>query len=153
MPRQNADILKNVISVAANGDAPAFYQPYEFAILQDAYALKFKGEELNSRCYLYLTSLLQKVLQKYNWNDKSGWSKVSQEFIALPVYANNEFAFDFMEKYIQELEQERIQELEAYLLVAGLKDTKLSEKEKKLCESSQSFKILAGGGKKLLFAA
>ena len=44
MPRNGAEILKNVISVAANGDAPAFYQPHDFAILQDAYALRFKSE-------------------------------------------------------------------------------------------------------------
>ena len=91
MPRNGAEILKNVISVAANGDAPAFYQPHDFAILQDAYALRFKSEliqeslELSPLCYLYLTALLQKVLQKYNWNDKSGWAKVSQEIISLPV--------------------------------------------------------------------
>ncbi|EAK3666300.1 SAM-dependent DNA methyltransferase [Campylobacter upsaliensis] len=91
MPRNGAEILKNVISVAANGDAPAFYQPHDFAILQDAYALRFKSEliqesvELSPLCYLYLTALLQKVLQKYNWNDKSGWAKVSQEIISLPI--------------------------------------------------------------------
>ncbi|WP_333721508.1 N-6 DNA methylase [Campylobacter helveticus] len=143
MPRMGAKILKNVISVAANGDAPAFYQPHEFAILQDAYALRFRSEfmqdgaELSSLCYLYLTSLLQKILQKYNWNNKSGWAKVSKEFITLPVL-NEQIAFDFMESYIkeleaerlQELEAERLQELEAYLKVTGLNDYTLSQKEK-----------------------
>ncbi len=105
VPRQNAEILKNVISVAANGDAPAFYQLNEFTILQDAYALKFTEKELNSSCYLYLTSLLQKILQKYNWNNKSGWTKVSQEFIYLPTYPNNKIAFDFMESFIKALEK------------------------------------------------
>ncbi|MCR2104626.1 N-6 DNA methylase, partial [Campylobacter upsaliensis] len=112
MPRNGAEILKNVISVAANGDAPAFYQPHDFAILQDAYALRFKGEliqesvELSPLCYLYLTALLQKILQKYNWNDKSGWTKVSQEIISLPVFLKHtskdyQIAFDYMESYIK----------------------------------------------------
>ena len=201
MPRNGAEILKNVISVAANGDAPAFYQPHDFAILQDAYALRFKSEliqesvELSPLCYLYLTALLQKVLQKYNWNDKSGWAKVSQEIISLPILLipslrvseanaaihknkadsqvdchevanatsrNNEnikssdfshnderdykIAFNYMESYIkeleaerlEELEAERLEELEAYLKVTGLKDYKLSQKEKDALKTFES---------------
>lgn len=193
MPRNGAEILKNVISVAANGDAPAFYQPHDFAILQDAYALRFKSEliqesvELSPLCYLYLTALLQKVLQKYNWNDKSGWAKVSQEIISLPILLipslrvseanaaihknkadsqvdchevanatsrNNEnikssdfshnderdykIAFNYMESYIKELEAERLEELEAYLKVTGLKDYKLSQKEKDALKTFES---------------
>ncbi|WP_333721475.1 hypothetical protein [Campylobacter helveticus] len=146
MPRMGAKILKNVISVAANGDAPAFYQPHEFAILQDAYALRFRSEfmqdgaELSSLCYLYLTSLLQKILQKYNWNNKSGWAKVSKEFISLPVL-NEQIAFDFMESYIKELEAERLQELEAYLKVTGLNDYTLSQKEKDALKAFENLSI------------
>ncbi|EAJ7097593.1 SAM-dependent DNA methyltransferase [Campylobacter upsaliensis] len=157
MPRNGAEILKNVISVAANGDAPAFYQPHDFAILQDAYALRFKSEliqesvELSPLCYLYLTALLQKILQKYNWNDKSGWTKVSQEIISLPVLPKAEskgyqIAFDYMESYIkaleaerlQELEAERLQELEAYLKVTGLNDYTLSQKEQEALKAFEN---------------
>ncbi|EOC5018355.1 restriction endonuclease subunit S [Campylobacter upsaliensis] len=147
MPRMGAKILKNVISVAANGDAPAFYQPHEFAILQDAYALRFRSEfmqdgaELSSLCYLYLTSLLQKILQKYNWNNKSGWAKVSKEFITLPVL-NEQIAFDFMESYIKELEAERLQELEAYLKVTGLDDYTLTQKEKEALKAFENLSAL-----------
>ncbi|TNH34579.1 N-6 DNA methylase [Campylobacter helveticus] len=138
MPRGGAKILKNVISVAANGDAPAFYQPHEFAILQDAYALRFRSEfmqdgaELSSLCYLYLTSLLQKILQKYNWNNKSGWAKVSKEFITLPVL-NEQIAFDFMESYIKELE--------AYLKVTGLDDYTLTPKEQEALKAFENLSI------------
>lgn len=149
MPRNGAEILKNVISVAANGDAPAFYQPHDFAILQDAYALRFKSEliqesvELSPLCYLYLTALLQKILQKYNWNDKSGWTKVSQEIISLPVLPKAEskgyqIAFDYMESYIKALEAERLQELEAYLKVTGLNDYTLSQKEKEALKAFEN---------------
>ena len=153
MPRNGAEILKNVISVAANGDAPAFYQPHDFAILQDAYALRFKGEliqesvELSPLCYLYLTALLQKILQKYNWNDKSGWTKVSQEIISLPVFPKAEskgyqIAFNYMESYIKELEAERLQELEAYLKVTGLNDYTLSQKEKDALKAFENLSVL-----------
>ena len=35
-----------------------------------------------------------------------------------------------MEKFIEELERERVEELDAYLAVTGLRDYKLTEKEK-----------------------
>lgn len=130
VPREKATIFKNCISVAANGDAPAFYQPHDFTILQDAYVLKFKGEELSDLHYLYFVSLLQKILTKFDWNNKSGWEKVKQEKIELPISKDGTIAFEFMENYIKELEAERIKELEAYLQVTGLKNYTLSAKEK-----------------------
>lgn len=130
VPREKATIFKNCISVAANGDAPAFYQPHDFTILQDAYVLKFKGEELSDLHYLYFVSLLQKILTKFDWNNKSGWEKVKQEKIELPINEDGTIAFEFMENYIKELETERIKELEVYLQVTGLKNYTLSAKEK-----------------------
>lgn len=130
VPREKATIFKNCISVAANGDAPAFYQQHDFTILQDAYVLKFKGEELSDLHYLYFVSLLQKILTKFDWNNKSGWEKVKQEKIEIPINKDSTIAFEFMENYIKELEAERIKELEAYLQVTGLKDYKLNAQER-----------------------
>lgn len=114
VPRQNATIFKNCISVAANGDAPCFYQANEFTILQDAYVLKFKNEELNQNAYLYLTSLLQKALLKYDWSNKSGWNKVKDDIISLPVYADGQIAFDIMEDFIKAVEKEVIKNVVLY---------------------------------------
>ncbi|WP_205439285.1 restriction endonuclease subunit S, partial [Helicobacter suis] len=75
MPRENTQVLNNMISVGANGDAPAFYQHAEFTLLQDCYALKFKEQSLKREHHLFLVVCLNKVLKKYNWNNKSGWAK------------------------------------------------------------------------------
>jgi len=48
--------------------------------------------------------------------------------IQLPI-KNGEINFDFMEKFIAELEAERIAELEAYLNATGLKDYTLTDEE------------------------
>ncbi len=48
--------------------------------------------------------------------------------ILLPT-KNGEIDFDFMEKFIAELEAQRLAELEAYLLATGLKDTRLTAEE------------------------
>ncbi|WP_205436230.1 restriction endonuclease subunit S, partial [Helicobacter suis] len=111
MPRENAQVLKNMISVAANGDAPAFYQHGEFVLLQDCYALKFKGQELKQEHYLFLVVCLNKVLKKYNWNNKSGWTKVSLEMIFLPCFPTGEIAFDLIKHFIKALEKQRIEKV------------------------------------------
>lgn len=138
VPRENATILKNVISVSANGanTGVMFYQPNDFTVLQDSYAIKFRYKELSNLQYLFFVAALQKSIRfQFDWSNKAGWEKIKNRFISLPVLPScneNKFeiAFEYMESYIKELEAERLEELEAYLLTTGLKDYKLTEQEK-----------------------
>ena len=132
--RENASILKNVFSATANGFGKSFYQPKEFTILQDSYAFKFKDENINiEKIHSFIIGTLNKIFLKYNWGYKSGWEKIKSEKIQLPT-KNGKIDFVFMESFIAELETERITNLEAYLLAAGLKDYTLTEKEKQVLE-------------------
>ena len=101
-------ILKNCISVTANGDATCFYQPNEFTILQDSYAIKAKNE-CSENVYLYFVAVLQKVLKvKYSWINKSGWNKLKNDTIWLPINPDGEIDFDYMEKYISAIIKTKI---------------------------------------------
>ncbi|EFG6834454.1 hypothetical protein BMN22_005153 [Escherichia coli] len=51
-----------------------------------------------------------------------------------------------MENYIEELEAERIEELEAYLRVTGLTDNKLTANEESLISLLDKCDELCGGG-------
>lgn len=53
------------------------------------------------------------------------WSLAEKAVFQLPT-RNGKIDFDFMENFIAELEAQRYAELEAYFLVTGLKDTRLS---------------------------
>lgn len=87
VPQNIATVLKNKISVSANGDFCAFYHDTEFTILQDSYALDGKGFELNKKRALYIITSMYKALKnKYNWNNKSGWEKIKNELISLPIH-------------------------------------------------------------------
>ena len=59
VPKEKATILKNVISISANGanTGVTFYQNTEFTVLQDAYAIKWKltNSVLTDSNYLFLT--------------------------------------------------------------------------------------------------
>ncbi|WP_367685769.1 restriction endonuclease subunit S [Helicobacter pylori] len=141
VPKENATILKNVISISANGanTGATFYQPHEFCVLQDAYAIEFIGDKkLNDKKYLFFVCAISKVIynnSKYEWTNKAGWNKVKNELISLPLKptANaqtlEDIDFDFMEKFIAELEQCWLAELQAYLKATGLENTTLSNDE------------------------
>ncbi|GAA8879893.1 restriction endonuclease subunit S [Helicobacter pylori] len=155
VPKENATILKNVISISANGanTGATFYQPHEFCVLQDAYAIEFIGDKkLNDKKYLFFVCAISKVIynnSKYEWTNKAGWNKVKNELISLPLKptANTQtlkdIDFDFMEKFIAELEQCRLAELQAYLKATGLSNTTLSSGEE---NALNVFNNSGGGG-------
>ena len=153
MRSQCPNILSNVLSVSANGvnSGVVFYHPEEFAVLQDAYAIKVRKYEIpNPEVGLYLTTVLYKALAtKYDWHYKAGWNRVQEEKILLPIQTdeNNNPIIDetnlyheegfipdwkYMEKRVAELEELRVAELAAYLEETGLIDYILTEQEEKL---------------------
>lgn len=142
VPEENATILKNVISISANGanTGATFYQKHEFTVLQDAYAIQWRYSKdfINDNCYLFLSSLISNtIFGRYEWTNKAGWEKIKLEKIQIPT-KNGEIDFEFMESFIAELEVQRIAELEAYLLATGLKDYNLSEDEEKALQEFEN---------------
>lgn len=136
VPKEGATILKHVISIPSNSDVyRAYYQSREFTVLSDAYAIRWKNkaEIISSSQYLFMVMCINKItdLPIYSYKNKlGGWNVVKTKPIMLPV-KNGKIDFGFMDKFIAELEAERVAELEAYLSVTGLKDTQLTKEEKK----------------------
>ncbi len=147
VPKDNATILKNVISISANGanTGATFYQNKEFTILQDAYAIKWKytDDVLTDNQYLFIeTSISKRIFGNYEWTNKAGWNRIKFEKIMLPITKNGNINFDFMEKFIAELEVNHIAELEAYLLATGLKDYNLTKEEAQALEDFKQGKLV-----------
>ena len=89
--------------------------------------------------YLFLASCVYQGLKnKYSWGDSISYKKIQSDKIKLPTL-NGEIDFDFMERFVAELEAQRVAELEAqrvaeleaYLTATGLKDYKLTAAEQK----------------------
>ena len=152
VPRENALILKNVITISANGanTGATFYQSKEFTVLQDAYALKWvkTSSTLSDNQHLFLVSTIRKtIFGNYAWTNKAGWERIKNDYIKLPT-KNGKIDFEFMESFIEELEAERIEELEAerieeleaYLSVSELKDTQLTADELSALDKFNSIK-------------
>ena len=136
VPKSNATILKNVISISANGanTGVTFYQNKDFTVLQDAYAIKwiYSDDVLTDNMYLFLTcSISNAIYGNYEWTNKAGWEKVKFEKIHLPT-KNSKIDFEFMESFIADIEAEHIKKLETYLISTGLNDYNLTPAEQKI---------------------
>ncbi|GAA8368296.1 restriction endonuclease subunit S [Helicobacter pylori] len=126
VPKENATILKNVISISANGanTGATFYQPHEFCVLQDAYAIEFIGDKkLNDKEYLFFVCAISKVIynnSKYEWTNKASWNKVKNELISLPLKPTaktqtlDDVDFHFMRTLINALMKQTIQGVVQY---------------------------------------
>lgn len=127
----------NVISIIYNGAIATglvYAQPQETGILAESYLIKLKDYEVDFKVNLFLKNVLEKVLYpKYSREYLATWGKVKTDEILLP-FLNGKINFSYMEKFIEELEAERIEELEAYLMATGLKDYKLTKEDQKILD-------------------
>ena len=119
VPRDNATIIKNVISISANGanTGATFYQPDEFTVLQDSYAIEWKvqNEKLTPKMYLFLATAISKsIYGNYEWTNKAGWEKVQYQKIKLPV-RNQNIDFEFMQNIMDLIEEKNITNIKSYL--------------------------------------
>ena len=119
VPKDGATILRNVISISANGanTGATFFQSREFTVLQDSYAIKWKDDsiELTPNQYLFLTIAISKTIYgNFEWTNKAGWERIKHEKISLPTI-NGEIDLDFMDKFIEHIKSKYIDLIIKYL--------------------------------------
>ena len=157
-------IINNAISVSANGanSGICFYQPHDFAVLQDAYAIKVNGREIDGvEEGLYLTGALNKAVRdNHDWVNKAGWNHIKDDSIELPViessdadhaYTVDDIDWQYMRDRITELERDRITELDAYLQ-ATFHNNFLHRKRKNASEgNSGAFTVYVDYAREILY--
>ena len=129
---------ENFISVNFFGDV--FYHPYLASVEMKVHVVKFKKcealafKEIEFTNYsgLYISSCIKNILRgKFGYGNQLSSSKLRDgKFKILLPTLGGEINFSFMEKFIEELERERVEELDAYLRATGLKNYELTDAEK-----------------------
>lgn len=119
VPRHGATILKNVITISANGanTGATFYQSEEFTVLQDAYAIRwiFDDTLLNDNQYIFLQNSVSKaIFGNYEWTNKAGWERIKSHTIKIPIF-NNEIDFKFMDDFISNIKKTIMIKVKKYL--------------------------------------
>ena len=90
----------NCITIGAEG-VFAFYQPKAFVTGVKVYTLRH--EKLNKYNALFISTLLNKENYRYNYGNARILDKIKKERIKLPVDANGNPDWQFMEDYIKSL--------------------------------------------------
>lgn len=121
---------KSTIALADRGVFYATVQNYDFHIGTRVKALVFKDGEKSTNVRAFIVSAINKLQVLFTEYSTNATDKLPELEIQLPS-KNGKIDFDVMESFIEELEGERIAELEAYLLATGLKDYKVTKDEQK----------------------
>lgn len=87
---------------------------------------------------LYISTVWKKAIPNLGY--ARHWTKAKNVLIILPTKTNGLIDLEFIEKYISELEEERISEVAAYLKVSGLDNYELSNDEKNLLNQKPKVK-------------
>ncbi|MGL2538888.1 restriction endonuclease subunit S [Helicobacter pylori] len=114
----------------------AFYRSFAYKMVTHARVFSLKPKfKINHKIGLFLSTLFFGYPKKFGYENMCSWVKIKNDKVILPLKptANTQtledIDFDFMEKFIAELEQCRLAELEAYLKATGLENTTLSKDE------------------------
>ena len=124
------------ITLAFGGSVGScFLQDKPFYTGQNVGVISFP-DDVTREAKLFIVSALEK---KCKSSFHAFGNEINKHFktdlsIKLPVKETEEIDWEYMEKYIAELEQERIAELEQYLIAAGLNNYELTDEDKEVLE-------------------
>lgn len=123
---------KNSITIDIFGNV--FYRDYAFGAGDDTGVYWNDKITYSKETMLFFAIAMRKSLEgQYSYGKKLRSSQSLHFKMSLPI-KNNKIDFAFIDKFIAELEAERLAELEAYLSITGLKDYELTEEEQNALE-------------------
>ncbi len=117
------------------------YQPVDFVGrgFSGASINLLYNEHIDETIGLYLCASVEKVAKSVaSYTNLFNSVRLASAEIRLPVISDGTPDWGYMRERIEELERERIEELDAYLRVTGLNDYVLTEEDKKVLSLSLS---------------
>ncbi len=131
----------------------AFYRSFPYKMVTHARVFSLKPKfEINHKIGLFLSTLFFDYPKKFGYENMCSWAKIKNDKVILPLKPTaktqtlDDIDFHFMEKFIAELEQCRLAELEAYLKATGLSNTTLSNNEENALNAFNGKNSGGGGG-------
>lgn len=106
---QNETLERGCLSVNRNGSVGyCFYHPYDALYGNDT--RKLKPIRSNKYVSLFISMCITNQRAKYGYGYKMGTGRLKRQKILLPIDANNQPNWNYMETYMQNLEQRQILE-------------------------------------------
>lgn len=106
---ESTELSIDIVNDGAVSTGNVYPQPEKTGVLYNAYLIKFKNHIPNENTLIFCSTIIEKsIKRKFGYDNKAGWSKVSNEFISLPITENGDIDFEFMEKYMRAIEKKVI---------------------------------------------
>lgn len=141
---------RNTISFGQD-TATMFYQEKPYFTGDKIKILKPTFTSFNKRNAQFFIPIMTRAFSSFSWGSSSFSEKIiKSQKLSLPIKPNAnldklaQIDFDFMENFIAQLEAFRLSQLEAYLLVTGLKDYTLTTAEKQALADFENGKVVWG---------
>lgn len=125
---ESAEMCIDIVNDGAISTGNVYSQIKKTGVLYNAYLIKPNFKIKGKTLHFLTTSIFKSIKPKFGYENKAGWEKVKNEKIQLPT-KNSEIDFEFMEQFISQLENERLQKLDAYLSATGLNNYQLIKAE------------------------
>lgn len=108
----NVRVFRDCLSLANSGSVGVcFYEPFSFIASDHITSLhgQFTKEE-----NLFLSTMLCRLMEKYNFNREINDNRISREKILLPVNKEGNIPFEKIKEYIYNIERRKINEYKNY---------------------------------------
>lgn len=120
------------------GAETMYYQENDFIGYSHIQHLVAKFEPFNQKIASVIISACRVATsKKYDYGNKFNREAMNKTKIQLPI-TNNKIDFDFMENFIDQIEAERIEKLDAYLEVSGLRNYSLTDEEQNVLDDFEN---------------
>lgn len=108
--------FENVLTLANSGSlGSTFYQQFEFVASDHVTALK--SENADKYAYLFLSSVVKRLEEKYSFNREINDTRIKREKIILPADKNGNPDFQYMSDFVKKLELDKVQEVLEYIYI------------------------------------
>lgn len=124
--------------------ATVFYQEKPYFTGDKIKIIKSKNNFLSRINAQFILAMMAKSFAKFAWGSSSFKVAILENVIIQFPIKNGEIDFDFMENFISQLEAFHLSQLEAYLLVTGLKDYTLTFAEQQALADFENGKVQWG---------
>lgn len=105
--------FSNCLTIANSGSVGStFFHPYDF--VASDHVTHLKDANFDKFSYLFVSTVLQRLSEKYNFNREINDKRISREKLLLPVTDSDEIDYGFMEQYAKNIYQKKIDESQGY---------------------------------------
>lgn len=125
---QKIRIFKNCLTIANSGSVGAtFFQPFSF--IASDHVTKLENIGFNRNIYLFISTITTRLSEKYGFNREINDKRIQREKILLPINSKGSPNFEFMDNYIQFIENKKNESFKKYLVqrIDQVKNFKLVE--------------------------